>query len=111
MVEMRCVRGGVRPNKPNQDGSAIGARRFCIEKLPSSVLELADRRRPHGPALTGSPMEAPLVGLGIVQTEGQTLDVAGSRAIGFELLQLSPAIPNLSGDGSAVKFDPGSGAR
>jgi len=33
------------------------------------------------------------------------------RAIGFELLQLSPAIPNLSGDGSAVKFDPGSGAR
>src|SRR5260370_32871780 len=108
---MRCVRGGGRPRKSNQDGSAIGARRFCIDKLPASILEFADRRRPHGPALTCCPIEAPLLGLGIVQTEGQTLDVAGSRAIGFELLQLSPAIPNLSGDLSAVKFDPGSGAR
>src|SRR5258708_14012737 len=108
---MRCIRGAVRPNKSNQDGSAIGARRFCVEKLPASVLEFADRRRPHGPALTGSPIEAPLVRLGIVQTEGQTFDVAGSRAIGFELLQLSAAIPNLSGAGSSVKFGPASGAR
>src|SRR6266849_8917319 len=104
---MARIRSDARNNKSNRDGSAT--KRFLVEKLPASILEFADRGRAHGSALAGGPIEAPLVRLGIVQTQGYTFDAA-CRAINFELLQISAAIPNLSGNGSTVKFDPGSGA-
>lgn len=47
--------------------------------------------------------------LGVVQAQGQTFDVRGF-AIGLEFLKIGAAIPDLSGDRSAVKFDPGVGA-
>ena len=76
------------------------------KKLPASIVEFADLGRVHDSSLAIGPIEPPLMRLSIVPTERQALDVAGSRALGFELLQLSAAIPNLSGDGGAVKIDP-----
>src|SRR2546427_12058448 len=60
------IRGDVRPNKSNQDCSTIRARWFRVEELAAAVLEFADRGRAHGAALASGPIEAPLVGLGIV---------------------------------------------
>src|SRR5713101_6320777 len=88
LLKVGRIRGDVRPNKSNQDGSAIRARWFRVEKLAASILEFADRGRSNGAGLAGGPIEAPLVGLGIVQTEGQTFDVAACRAVGFKLLQI-----------------------
>src|SRR6202035_5041821 len=103
---MGRVRGDLRPNESNQDGSAIRVRWFRVEKLAASILEFADRGRPHGTALAGGPIEAPLVGLGIVETQGQTFDVAARRAIGFNLFQIGAAVPNFSSNGGTIKFDP-----
>src|SRR5947207_15735396 len=75
MFEMRRIRVGLRPNKSNQDGFAIRAGRFRVVKLAVSILEFADRGRAHGSALAGCPIEAPLVGLGIIETQGHTFDV------------------------------------
>src|ERR1700731_2467575 len=66
LLEVRRIRSDLRPNKSTQDGSTIRAGWFRVEKLPASILEFADRGRPQGPAFAGSPIEAPLVGLGIV---------------------------------------------
>ena len=108
---MRRTRVGLRPNKSNQDGFAIGARWFGVVKLAASLLEFADCGRAHGSALAGGPIEAPLVSLGIVQAQGQPFDVAANGTVGFKFLQISAAIPNLSGDRSTVKFDPRRRAR
>src|SRR5229473_3732481 len=65
LLKVGGIRGDVRPNKSNQDRSAIRARWFRVEKLAASILEFADRGRAHGATLAGGPIEAPLVGLGI----------------------------------------------
>src|SRR5260370_12123318 len=66
LLKVSRIRGDVRPNKSNQDGSAIGAGWFRVEKLPPSILQFADLCRPHDTSLAGGQVEAPLVGLGIV---------------------------------------------
>src|ERR1700683_2104147 len=106
---MGRIRGGTGPNKTNKDAFSI--QRVLGVELTLSIFKLADLGREDWATLSVGPVQAPLVGLGIVETEGQTFDMAGSRAIGFELLQLSPAIPNLTGYGSTVKFDPDGRAR
>src|ERR1700683_2755564 len=97
----------VRPNESNKDRFVIQG--VLAEKLAVPVLELANLGCDHGSILAVGPVKAPLVSLGIVQTERQTFEVACTRAIGFELLDLSAATPELSGNGRAVKFDPSSG--
>jgi hypothetical protein len=86
---------GIGPDESNQSRFAIQ----CVgaEKLAASVLELADLGWEDGATLAVCPIEAPLLGLRIEETKGETFDVAGNRAIGFELLQLSPAIPTPAG--------------
>ena len=106
---MGSAGGGVRPNKSNQDHFAIN--RIRGEELAPSILEFADLRWVQNANLAVGPIQPPLVGLRIVQAQGQTFDVPASGAVDFELLNLSAAIPNLSGDGSAVKFDPASRTR
>src|SRR5712692_8169514 len=66
LLKVGRIRGDIRPNKSNQDGSAIRAGWFRVEKLAASILEFADRRRPQGTAFAGGPIEAPLVRLGVV---------------------------------------------
>src|ERR1035438_2534128 len=104
LLKVGRIRGCVRPNESNKNRFVIQC--VLAEKLAVPVLELASLGCDHGSVLAVGPVKAPLVSLGIVQTEGQTFDVAGGRAIGFELLDLSAAIPDLSGNGRAVKFDP-----
>jgi hypothetical protein len=50
------------------------------------------------------------MGFGIVEAQGQTLDVA-CRAFHFELKQIGPAAPHLSDHGSAVIIGPCRGTR
>src|SRR6202041_332080 len=100
-------RSDVRNNKSNKDGSGIEC--FLIEKLAASILELADRGLAHGTAVTVGKIEAPLMGLGIVETQRQTFD-ATRWAIDLELYQIGAPIPNLSDHSSALIFDPSCGA-
>src|SRR5712692_1371028 len=105
---MGRIRSDVRDDKSNENGSAI--KWFLIEKLAAPILELADGGLAQGAVVAVGKIETPLVGLRIVQTQGQTFDVT-CWAIGLELHQIGAAIPNLSDDGSTLIFDPGSGAR
>ena len=61
---MGHIRGHVRPNKSNKDSFAI----HCIlsEELAASILEFADLGWIQDAILAVGPIEAPLVGLGIV---------------------------------------------
>ncbi len=61
---MGRIRGGVCPNKSNKDSFAIQC--VLAEKLTASILELADLGWVDGAVLAVGPIEAPLVGLGIV---------------------------------------------
>src|SRR5580692_7684348 len=109
LLKVRRAGGGIRPKKSNQDHFAIN--RILSVELAASILEFADLRRVQNANLAVGPIQPPLVGLRIVQPHGQTFDMSASRAVRFELLDLSAPVPNLSGDRSAVKFDPASRAR
>src|SRR5579863_5747408 len=98
-----CI--GVRPNKSNRDFFPLESVR-CI-KLTLPILKFANLGRVQDASLAIRPIKAPLMSLGIIQAQGQTLEAAGDRAVGLELLQLSAATPNLSRNRSAVKFNPG----
>src|SRR5258708_19259382 len=60
LFEVRRIRVGLRPNESNQDGSAIGARRFRVVKLAASILEFPDRGHAHSSALAVRPLQPPL---------------------------------------------------
>jgi hypothetical protein len=62
------IRSDIRHDKSNVDGSAIKA--FLVEKLGAPIVELADRGLVQGTVDAVGKIEAPLVGLGIVQTQG-----------------------------------------
>src|SRR6266511_3994138 len=106
---MWLPRSGIRPNESNKDKLAIQC--VLAVKLTASILEFADLGWEDRTTLAVGPVEAPLVGFGIVQTQGETFDVASCRTIGFKFFQLSAAIPNLPGNRRTIKFHPGSGSR
>src|SRR6267143_5089950 len=62
------IRSDIRHDKSNVDGSAI--KTFLIEKLAAPIVELADCGLVQGTVDAVDKIEAPLVGLGIVQTQG-----------------------------------------
>src|SRR5271155_534849 len=105
---MRRVRIGVRPNKSNVDEFAVLG--VLAVKLAAACLELADLGCDDDAIFGIGPVEAPLVGLRIVKTQGQTFDVAAC-AIRFELFELGAAFPNFSSDGRTIKIDPSIRAR
>ena len=96
LFEVWLTRVGVQPKKANQNGSAV--QRILGVKLAAAVPELPDLGYDQGAVLGIGPIEPPLAGLRMVESEGQTLDVARNRTIGFELFQLSAAIPDFAGD-------------
>ena len=61
---MGLSRGGVGPNKPNQD--AFPVQHVLRVELTPSILKLADLGRVERTTLAIGPVEAPLVGLRIV---------------------------------------------
>lgn len=108
LFKVRHIRVGVRPDKSNLDQFAVEG--VLAVKLAASIFELADLGRDDGAILAVGPIETPLVSLWIVGAQGQTFDVTAC-ALGLEFFELGTAIPNPAGDGSAVDFDPGVGAR
>src|SRR5258708_17613174 len=104
---MARFRRDIRNHKSDKNGSAIQC--LLVVKLTAYILELTDRRLAHAPGAAVGEIEAPLVRLGIVETQAQALEVT-CRAVGFELQQIGAAIPDLADDRSALIFDPGSGA-
>src|SRR6266568_3566494 len=61
------IRSDVRKAISTKDGSAMKC--FLVEKLAAAILELADHGLAHGTVVAVGPIEAPLMGLGIVQTQ------------------------------------------
>ena len=82
--------------------------RILGEELTASILEFADLGWVKDANFAIGPVEAPLVGLRIVETQSQTFDVAG-WAINLDGVKLG-AIPNLVADTGTVKFDPAVGS-
>ena|SRR5216683_4266349 len=107
LLKTARIRRDVRYNEPNKDGSAIQC--FLVVEFAASILELADRGLAQSAVVAVGKIEAPLVGLWIVEAQVQTFEVP-LLAIGLELQQIGASIPNLSNDGSSVKFNPGGGA-
>src|SRR5579864_2708433 len=103
---MRRARGRVRPDKSNQDGFAIN--RVLGEKLTPSILEFADLGWVKDAILAIGPIESPLVGLRVVQTQRQTFDVP-RVSIDLDRVQLRAPIPNLVADARTLKLNPASG--
>src|ERR1700683_2296490 len=99
---------GFRPDEADIDKFSI--QRVLSVELAPAILELADLRRDHGAVLAVRPVQAPLLGLRVVGSQGKSFDAAAD-AVRNDLLQRRPAVPDLPGNGSAVKFDPGGGAR
>src|SRR5258708_6280558 len=107
MFKVAGIRRDVRDDKSNQDGPS--AQCLLIEKLAAPVLELANRGLAQGATGAVGEVEAPLVGLGIVEAKGQGFEAA-CRAGDLELQEVGAAVPDFVNDRSALIFDPGRGA-
>src|SRR6516162_2711761 len=64
LFKVRCIRGGIRPDKSNVDGPALP--KLLVIKLTASILELADHRLFYRAVLAVGPIDTPLVDLVIV---------------------------------------------
>jgi len=105
LFETARIPSDVRPDISHENGSPVQC--FLIEELAAPILELTDRGLAQRAAAAVGRVETPLVGLGIVETQRQNFEVT-CWAIGLELREIGAAIPNLSDDGRALVFDPGS---
>src|SRR5579864_902514 len=107
LFKVRGGRGDLRPDESDQDDSPFDG--LLIVELSLAVLEFADGGYAENAVFAGGPIDAPLVGLGIVEPQGKALDVVGSAG-GFKLFNIGTAVPQFAGDGGSVKFGPGCGA-
>ncbi len=90
---MSRVRIDREDRESNPNGSAIEW--LLIVKLAAPILELNDRWwHAQNTDSAGGKSEAPLVGLGVVETQGEKLKVT-CGAIGLEFGQIGAAIPHL----------------
>src|SRR6202047_1092106 len=84
LLEVSRNRGDVRPNISSQDSPAIEC--VLAQELPAAILELTHAGWSANNASSAvSPVQAPLLTLGIVETQRQTFDVAG-RTIRFKFI-------------------------
>src|SRR5882672_10472115 len=90
-------------DEANQNRFAV--ERFLVVELASSILEFADRRLGQAAAADAGEVEAPLAGLGVVQTQAQGLDAA-SRTIDHQLHQVGSPTPDAPNDAGSVVLDP-----
>ena len=104
---MGRIRSDVGDDKSNENGAAM--QRFLVEKLGAAIFEFANRGLAQRTAAAVGKIETPLMGLRIVQPQGQRFYVP-SRTIDFEHQQIGSAIPDLSDESSTFIFGPGSGA-
>src|SRR5215472_6156407 len=83
---------------------------LAVQKFSATPIEAADGRRTEDARRTARNVHAPLVGLRVVETQRQVLEVPRG-AIELDLSQVRPAVPNLPHDVGAVVFHPAAGAR
>src|SRR5579862_9583917 len=67
LFKVRCIPGGIGPNKSNVDGAALP--RLLVVKLTTSILELADHGLFYKAILAVGPIDTPLMRLRIVKTK------------------------------------------
>jgi len=101
------IRSDVGDDKSNKNGATM--QHFPVEKLAAAIFESANRGLAQGTAAAVGKIETPLMGLRIVQPQGQRFYVT-FRAIDLEHQQIGSAIPDLSDEGSTFIFGPGGGA-
>src|SRR5207253_6710594 len=104
LIETARIRSDVRDAQSNQNGSAVEL--FLIVELGASALELADRRWAQGTRRTAGNIDAPLMGLAVVETQGQELEVT-CRALDLDFAQVGASVPDAANDVGTVVVDPG----
>src|ERR1022692_324283 len=97
------IRGDVCYDESNQDSSTMNG--FLVKKLATSILELADRGLAKCTVVAIGKIEAPLAGLGIIETQVQAFEMP-FRAVGLKFHKIGAAIPNFSDDACTVIFKP-----
>jgi hypothetical protein len=107
LFETAGIWSDIRDKKTNKDRSAIEY--FLVQELAVSILEFADCGLAQGTAVAAGKIETPLVGLAIVQAQGESFDVTFGT-INVEFHHVDVAVPHFSHDSPTVVFDPGSGA-
>src|SRR5271168_57909 len=98
LFKVSRIRRYLRPEESHIDRSALP--KFLIVKLTAGVCELAHHRQnglPQRRILAVRPIDAPLMSLRIISAQSEAFDMS-RRTIGFELLKIGPAIPDLPRD-------------
>src|ERR1700722_20923597 len=74
LFEMVGIRSDVRPDNPNEDGSAVV--RLLIVELAAAILEFTDGRCADRAVAAVGKIQAPLMRLRVVQKKSQDLEMA-----------------------------------
>src|SRR6516165_8172770 len=74
LLKSARIRSDVRNNKTNKDSPVVEC--FLVKEFAASILELADRGLTYRSVVAIREVEAPLMGLRVVQAQRQTFDVA-----------------------------------
>jgi len=97
----------VRPSRAHQDSSIV--KRVLAEEFPAAILEFADQGPAERTILTGSKCLAPLMGLRVVEKQGQTFEMT-RRAIRLDFFQVGATAPDFSLEFGAFHLYPVRGA-
>ena len=100
------ISSDVRPRGAHQDSPVI--KRILTEEFPAPVLECADERFAERTILAGSKCLAPLMGLRIVEKQGQAFPMT-RWTIRLDLFQVGATIPDFSLGFGAFHLDPARG--
>jgi len=102
--KMRRIASELRPIKSHKELFAIKIV-LCV-KFAVSILELSDLRYGHHTIFTIGPVQPPLAGLRIEQTQSEAFDVT-CWTVDLERVQLRATVPELVADAGSVQIDPG----
>ena len=95
LFETGRIRRDVHETVSNKDHSVIEL--FLIDKYTTAIFKLPYRGYAQNARVAIGPIEAPLMGLGIVEPQADAFDMT-CRTVGRELEQIGVAIQNLSDD-------------
>lgn len=107
LLEFVRIWRDIKPNEADQDCPAVVL--LLIVKLASAVVELSDRRSAESTIPAVRKVDIPLVSIGIVEIESESLEMA-AETVGLDLLNLRLPAPNLLYVDRASQMNPGIGA-
>jgi hypothetical protein len=110
LLEVRRIRRGAGPNEPGIDRSAFVD--LLVIEFASAVAKLSDHGIRFEDSIGGvGPVNAPLMGLGVVKAQGQTLDMyLLLRVVDNHFLDLAATVQDFPTDRSPIEFHPFVGA-